>query len=721
MKYIFSISLFFLLSLLLVSIGFFRHTQVKFNIADVKRVLLKESLTIKDSAFNSIQEQYKANFKDSIFTIDSLNENTEIDGKYIVQKTIKIPKNKTLIIKEGSVILFGKHAGIFCEGKIIAHGSKEHPIYFLSLNNSVNSKWGNITVYGEIDEHGIANMATGEFSHCYWYNGGGRLSQMGKNYLIGNSAFGYNENCILNCEYKDFGEMIKPAKTIRGGAILGYLAIINVDDCMFYNNKAAVGGAICIRSGDLTVENTNFIKNTAEYVHRDSSDSRAGAAIFYSSKSFEFDSITVAQYPTVKSFNKLENTLKVSSSNFIENGPNINGEIPSTETNTSIFYIGNYAEDIKISKNKFLNNFTTKDCADLSIFDKLPKNDKTWVIDENIFASSRNFGNNKIASSVFIENNMNPCFIRANSFYNCTDSVGDDLKTIPYITINPLNKIRLEGNNFDCSFFRSVTSNVMINYPPSYVQSFNIDIRNNSFVNAFAGYGVKLEKLDSSGADMQKNEMVNIHKDRQDASYFLHSTSLSQNYFQSDIKFLIVFFCFSFIFLIRGFQTIIYLFARKGLTRIPVIDSISIIIFAVIDNLIIISDYLISRLFSLYLSNLIKDKSLKELNPYSLVGKHKGIPIIDGPNLEGSKLSVKIDENDLFEKLIKGPIEKLSAILEGRMPENLNNHNKTRSKLKIWLLNLYIELLINSQENLLPLFKMMLRRNKVKVIDEQNL
>jgi hypothetical protein len=75
---------------------------------------------------------------------------------FIVEKDIAVPKGKALTIKEGCALLFKPFTGLTIQGNCSANGTKEHPVIFTSINDSIYNKtsaqpagafdWNGITV-----------------------------------------------------------------------------------------------------------------------------------------------------------------------------------------------------------------------------------------------------------------------------------------------------------------------------------------------------------------------------------------------------------------------------------------------------------------------------------------------------------------------------------------------------------------------------------------------
>ncbi|MGA2508475.1 MAG: hypothetical protein ABSF80_13485 [Chitinispirillaceae bacterium] len=75
---------------------------------------------------------------------------------FIVEKDITVPKGKSLTIKEGCALLFKPFTGLIIQGNCSANGTKEHPVIFTSINDSIYNKtstqpanafdWNGITV-----------------------------------------------------------------------------------------------------------------------------------------------------------------------------------------------------------------------------------------------------------------------------------------------------------------------------------------------------------------------------------------------------------------------------------------------------------------------------------------------------------------------------------------------------------------------------------------------
>lgn len=75
---------------------------------------------------------------------------------FIVEKDITVPKGKSFTIKEGCALLFKPFTGLIIQGNCSANGTKEHPVIFTSINDSIYNKtstqpanafdWNGITV-----------------------------------------------------------------------------------------------------------------------------------------------------------------------------------------------------------------------------------------------------------------------------------------------------------------------------------------------------------------------------------------------------------------------------------------------------------------------------------------------------------------------------------------------------------------------------------------------
>jgi hypothetical protein len=73
---------------------------------------------------------------------------------FIVEKDIAVPKGKSLTIKEGCALLFKPFTGLTIQGNCSANGTKEHPVIFTSINDSMYNKTG-AQPAGAFDWNGI--------------------------------------------------------------------------------------------------------------------------------------------------------------------------------------------------------------------------------------------------------------------------------------------------------------------------------------------------------------------------------------------------------------------------------------------------------------------------------------------------------------------------------------------------------------------------------------
>ena len=61
---------------------------------------------------------------------------------FVVEKDITVPKNKTLTVNEGCLLIFKPFAGLEIKGNCSVNGTKEHPVIFTSINDSIFNKTG---------------------------------------------------------------------------------------------------------------------------------------------------------------------------------------------------------------------------------------------------------------------------------------------------------------------------------------------------------------------------------------------------------------------------------------------------------------------------------------------------------------------------------------------------------------------------------------------------
>ena len=94
--------------------------------------------------------------------IQPKRENIILKGEIEVKENLIFNKKTTIIIKANTTFILHPKKSIYFYGKVIAVGTKEHPIRFIAKDNS--KPWGVITLQGQATSHS-------KFHHCSFENG----------------------------------------------------------------------------------------------------------------------------------------------------------------------------------------------------------------------------------------------------------------------------------------------------------------------------------------------------------------------------------------------------------------------------------------------------------------------------------------------------------------------------------------------------------------------
>ncbi len=120
------------------------------------------------------------------------------EKEIILERDTIIPANATLIIKPGTVVLFGAYQDprvshpafpgveLIVKGKIIARGTKARPIIFTSVNRSLArmNSWGAVN---------LPDATSGEFAYCRFEFAATALHCQSGTLKLANCSFFYNE------------------------------------------------------------------------------------------------------------------------------------------------------------------------------------------------------------------------------------------------------------------------------------------------------------------------------------------------------------------------------------------------------------------------------------------------------------------------------------------------------------------------------------------------
>jgi len=176
---------------------------------------------------------------------------------YIIMGYIYVPDGLTLEIKPGVVVKFNTKEDFDIEGRLLAEGQNDLPILFTAYDESV--RWGGM----DWDETPASND-TSFLKHCileYAYAYG---SDSGYNSGAALAVNDFEKLEISHCTFRynlaDKPGPVNPA----AGAMVIYESSIHVHHCIFHDNQAGHGGALCISSNSNPIfDNCLFYNNEA--------------------------------------------------------------------------------------------------------------------------------------------------------------------------------------------------------------------------------------------------------------------------------------------------------------------------------------------------------------------------------------------------------------------------------------------------------------------------
>jgi predicted outer membrane repeat protein len=203
--------------------------------------------------------------------------------------------NAGVIFSEGTVIIENSH---FNNNSVI-DSSHSGPIH-TNFGGAIVSQGGSLTI------------SSSDFTSNYF-----------KDVVLNYGGAIYVDGSILNLTGVRFVENVGRSD---GGAL--YIRNVQdglVEDCEFYNNSAAHGGAICILNSEITINDSNFTKNNAERggaIYVDGADSVAviDFALFNANNASDIGgAIYNAGFADVASSSFLENEATVEGSSIYNN------------------------------------------------------------------------------------------------------------------------------------------------------------------------------------------------------------------------------------------------------------------------------------------------------------------------------------------------------------------------------------------------------------------
>ena len=211
-----------------------------------------------EQSIATYRDKHRINYKDFEFVEVTKNSNAVVfkKGNYTLSKSIKIPKDKVVIISPGFSLNFTNNASIISQSTLIAKGTKEDPIVFFSDTNT----GGGIFV----------NNATSrsELAYCTFDN----LSNPTNEIWDVSGAINFNEsnvtitNCVIkNNRCEDGLNIIRSEFTMSATSFQdtfsdsfdGDFVAGTITDCQFYN---AGNDAIDVSGSQLTLKEI-LIKN----------------------------------------------------------------------------------------------------------------------------------------------------------------------------------------------------------------------------------------------------------------------------------------------------------------------------------------------------------------------------------------------------------------------------------------------------------------------------
>lgn len=186
------------------------------------------------------------------------------DTMYVTENIFVAP-GESLIIPAGTIVLFTAHFNIEVQGRLIAQGSDEQPIYFTiddttGFANQTNQRgsWGGIT-FTNVRMESDSSI----FTHCHFSYAkamGDTMSKFGGVFNIRN----FNKIRIQDCAFHhNFAWH-------SGGAIYGEYADILIKNSNFSYNTCGqagppygYGGAICFTHSAPVILNSSFARNSS--------------------------------------------------------------------------------------------------------------------------------------------------------------------------------------------------------------------------------------------------------------------------------------------------------------------------------------------------------------------------------------------------------------------------------------------------------------------------
>jgi len=185
-----------------------------------------------------------------------------IDGSpYIVMGPLNVTDGETLIIDPGVEIKFAATEMFLIDGCILAEGTREQPILFTALDNSV--RWGGLGWVQTPVTNETSKLKYCIFEHAFAYNhenlpgynsGGAIRVKEYENIEISHCLFRYN---LADKPGED-----KPA----GGAIVLHKSSPHISHCVFQDNQAGHGGAITLSTNSNSIiDNCLFYNNESTY------------------------------------------------------------------------------------------------------------------------------------------------------------------------------------------------------------------------------------------------------------------------------------------------------------------------------------------------------------------------------------------------------------------------------------------------------------------------
>ena len=195
------------------------------------------------------------------------------DTMYVTENIVVAP-GESLTIPAGTVVLFTAHFNIEVQGRVIAQGTEEKPIYFTVADTTGFSNftgergsWGGITFNNTAQE-----SDSSLFTHCnfsYTKALGDTVSKFGGVFNIRNFSKIRIQHCTFNHNFAWHS----------GGAIYGEHADILIKNSTFVHNSCGqvdppygYGGAVCFIHSAPDILNCSFVSN--------SSTGFGGAAVF---------------------------------------------------------------------------------------------------------------------------------------------------------------------------------------------------------------------------------------------------------------------------------------------------------------------------------------------------------------------------------------------------------------------------------------------------------